>query len=498
MKRPTLAKEKLFLGFMLAALVLGGVVYATVVGPNGIYDVGYYNGTLINVEQIFIDSVNYTASIIAGSGWDGTGALFQNGTRELTDNWDAGAYNITADNFTAADFYLESVGNLTAYIDSEVAGAGGTATSTLNGYDYAWNRTGANYFYIQKNGTATSGADFDALLNAILTADSYTGSHYFGPYVFQSDDNITGIGDGASYGRHLIFRGAGAGVTEFEFSGNSMFVSSSGLAWDLYGFTVDLGDGHGIYAYDDGGAGAYDECGIFRAIWDDLEFISGTAGSYAMYLENPEWLRIGNIRVSCTTGVYPFIARLTPGVTYKYGDVQFDGIFTASYAGNDVIGMTFLGTDDTWRLNLFGGSGKIWLKCLSGTNTTGAWLDWVENYNLGKFQIDSGTARVLYVDHSFGGIIEGGMYTTSLSTDGSGFNLTSSAYGTLIRNWVLFGTGNCSWANSAVASANNYAKFEGITLWTVAGEFHETIGAFTQFERLHKRGGGTYPGRFPT
>ena len=470
---------------------------------------GYLEVANINATEYYRNDANYTAWIEAQiitdhGGLNGLGdddhSLYidKDGLEGLTGNWDAGNFNITADNFTAADFYLESVGNLTAYIDTEVAGAMGS-TSSLMGYDYYWNKTGANYIYTEKDGSTTSGGDFDVLLLAVLAADNYIGRHYFGPYTFTYDAHIDMQGTGGAYGRHLIFQGAGAGVTVFEADGAVSLRPHKGIALDLYGITFDLGTSHGIHAYDDGTVGAYGENGVYRGTWDDLEFISGTSGNYAMLLENPEWLRIGNVRIYCASGVLPFKAVQTAGTTYKYGDIQFFGIFTAvSVGGNDVILMHFEGISDAVRLNLFGGSGKIWLKAIAGNNVTGIWLNWVENYNLGKIQVDGGCERLIYVDNSFGGIIDGGMYTSSLVASGSGFNLTSTAYGTLIKDFVLFGTGNCSWANSAVSSPNNYAKFDGIQLWTVAGEFHETIGANTQFERLYKRGGGTYPGRFPT
>lgn len=125
MTERNLSKEKLFLSFFIVALFLSVIVAATVVGPDGTYDADYSNATIGNFVNLFLDGVNYTDNIISGGGWDGTGALFQNGTRELTDNWEVGTYNVTADNFTATDFYLKSVGNLTAYIESEIGAATG-------------------------------------------------------------------------------------------------------------------------------------------------------------------------------------------------------------------------------------------------------------------------------------------------------------------------------------------------------------------------------------
>lgn len=90
---------------------------------NDNWNVGDFNVTASNftANDYWLTSVgNFTAWIESVVGWDGTGALFQNGTRELTDNWDAGDFNITASNFTASDYWLNSVGNFTAWVESQV------------------------------------------------------------------------------------------------------------------------------------------------------------------------------------------------------------------------------------------------------------------------------------------------------------------------------------------------------------------------------------------
>lgn len=55
-------------------------------------------GVIITISLLIFVSLNsaYINNIAGGSGWSGVGALFQNGTRPLTANWNAGAYNITA------------------------------------------------------------------------------------------------------------------------------------------------------------------------------------------------------------------------------------------------------------------------------------------------------------------------------------------------------------------------------------------------------------------
>lgn len=374
---------------------------------------------------------------------------------------------------------------------------GGGSAMAAAGYDYYWTKSGSTYTWVDSSGNNGSGSDFDSLLSSILSTDSYTGRHYFGPYTFVYNSDIELIGDGASYGRHLIFQGAGAGVTTFQASGSVSFKPHKGIAWDLFGITFDLDSGDGIHGYDDGTAGAYGECCLFRSTWDDLEFITGSDGINAVYLENPEWLLWGNTRFYVNSGVRPIYIRQTDA-TYKYGDVQFRGIVTIWFSGDNNTGMLFQGYDDDERLNLFGGNGKIWIKASSGSNTTGIWLDYVENWNLGKIQVDGGCTTLVHVNHSFGGILDGGMYTSTVIDGGYGFRIASGGYGTYIKDWVLYGEGTIEWADQNCSSPNNYVKFDGICLWTNSGTFTENVDGATDFERLYKRGGGTYPVRFPT
>lgn len=67
-------KEKIFASFIILVILGGAIgVYSQTVGPLGIRDFPWINGTRLNVGAVYINSVNYTQSIISG----GTGGYDQ-------------------------------------------------------------------------------------------------------------------------------------------------------------------------------------------------------------------------------------------------------------------------------------------------------------------------------------------------------------------------------------------------------------------------------------
>lgn len=261
-------KGKVFLSFIIVAMLIGVAAYSQTVGPTGIINFPWINGTRLNVQEVYIQNENYTENIVSGvgGGWDGTGALFQNGTRELTDNWDAGAYNVTADNFTATDFYLESIGNLTAYVETLIVDSYVSHFLTVSGGTY----------YAYAGGTLLdSSATLTTVFNSIMGDNP--GNVLVGVGTFTNTGALN-----ATATCNIIGSGRSKTVFSNANNGDVFFVTASRVG--LKHFTVDGNNGavvgrHGIYIYRSSGH-RLEDLKVYDCDGDDIH-IGESSGSFS-------------------------------------------------------------------------------------------------------------------------------------------------------------------------------------------------------------------------
>ncbi len=140
-------KGKLFIGFILTAILIGVAVSATIVGPDGIYDADYSNATTGYFDFIFIQETNYTQSIIDGGGDgsasaatnDGTYLIFENATSIYRTDLETGTTTDQGADFI--DALSWAVANITAGRDhhKKVTLVGNFTASkqvNINDWDY--------------------------------------------------------------------------------------------------------------------------------------------------------------------------------------------------------------------------------------------------------------------------------------------------------------------------------------------------------------------------
>lgn len=121
--------QKIFLSFLIVAMLIGAYANSQTVGPQGLYDFGWLNGTNLNVDYIYINNINYTQSLIqAGpSGYDQD--------LNTTDDVSFSSVNVTSELYYDDENRTDVIANPELPISYiiDIFGVGGTVIRAKNG-----------------------------------------------------------------------------------------------------------------------------------------------------------------------------------------------------------------------------------------------------------------------------------------------------------------------------------------------------------------------------
>ena len=448
------------------------------------------DGTItLDHGNFYIDGVTVDSYIISLVGVGG-GNFDQN--LNTTDD-------VTHENVTVTDTLTVGGVPITAWDDIVV-----TTGPSLNktGYDwYVW-KTGVTYNFLGSNGSLITDTDFDDIFNSLMLGSDYKLHVYLdeADYIYDNTLLLLGPTPTVSFGRTPIIQGAGRGRTVLQpADGVDAITLKRGVSAQIYDLTIDMSTSgavaYGIYGDPTGGSVAYTECGAYKSQVKRVAFKGGVSGGAAMYLINTEWCQFGDLHSYMSNGCDGFLFFTNSGSDYSYCENTFTDFISVFITGDNTIGMGFFGYDHSHACNLMQGTGYIYIRSASGSNTTGVWFRYADYFSMGTFHIEE-CSTLVDISYCYSGVLDGGKtYCIADSAGDTLFKLGLGNYCLSFEHWHLFagGLNSVEWVSDPRDDANQYNSFHDITLHLSGGVFTQSITGTTSLSLIREMGAGTFP-----